>query len=148
LIAQSLAVLTQFCGAADSIPLFLPQALSWGLYPGQLHWLMTHFSRQQMLLLNFHAAAASSDPNTYLQEILDFFHIPAVAQLHEAGGLTHTNSATAAQSTDILDCDLHARLTATFAPYNEIFYAMEPEYGRFPPTSDEPCRSAPPRLLG
>jgi hypothetical protein len=93
-----------------------------------------------MLLLNMHSVVAANNPNAYLQEILNFLDIPTVARLPAADSLAHTNSATAAQSTDILECDLHARLTAVFAPYNEIFYAMEPEYGRFPPTSDEPCK--------
>jgi hypothetical protein len=113
------------------------------MYPGQLHWLLTHFSRQQMLLLSMHTVLATNDPNGYLQEILDFLEIPTVAQMPAVEELAHTNSATASQSVDILDCDMHARLSALFAPFNEIFYAMEPDFERFPPTSDEPCKSAP-----
>lgn len=142
-----LAESRQNCRAVAPVPSSLPQALSWGLYPGQLHWLLTHFSRQQLLLLNMHTVVAANDPNAYLQEILDFLDIPTVAQLPEVDALAHVNSATESQSTDILQCDLHARLSAVFAPYNEIFYAMEPEYGQFPPTSDEPCKSAPSHLL-
>jgi hypothetical protein len=108
------------------------------MYAAQLHWLRTHFSRSQLLLLNMHTILDGRSPNEYLQKILDHLQIPAIAML--PGGLMHANSATAAQASDMLDCSTHAQLTTIFEPFNEILYAMEPEFDRFPPASETPCR--------
>jgi hypothetical protein len=112
--------------------------VAWGIYAAQLHWLLTHFSRSQLLLLNMHTALASRSPNEYLQEILDHLQIPATAHLSD--GLMHANVATAAQASDMLKCSTHATLSAIYEPYNEILYAMEPEFDRFPPASEVPCQ--------
>jgi hypothetical protein len=114
--------------------------MSWGLYPGQMHWFLTQFAREQMLLLSVHTDSSDADPNVFLQTVLDFLGIPAVARLPEVDGFSHSNHADASQAEDILDCDLHALLTEFFLPYNDIFYAMEPEFEPFPPTSDVPCK--------
>jgi len=106
------------------------------VYAAQLHWLRTHFSRSQILLLNMHTALTSRSPNEYLQEILDHLQIPTTAHL---SGLVHSNSASPAQAGDMLNCSTHSQLSAIFEPYNEILYAMEPEFDRFPPASDVPC---------
>lgn len=116
----------------------LPQTVSWGMYAAQLHWLQTHFSRSQILLLNMHTVLTSRSPNEYLQQILDHLHIPVTARL--PNGLIHANSAVAAQAQDMLNCSTHAQLSAIFEPHNEILYAMEPEFERFPPASESPCR--------
>jgi hypothetical protein len=110
--------------------------VSYGIYCAQLHWLLSHFSRQQMLLLNMHSVLTSNSPNEYLQQVLDHLHIPASANVH---ALSHSNAATAAESSDMLSCSTHAQLSAIYEPHNEILYAMEPEFGRFPPSSEVPC---------
>jgi hypothetical protein len=107
------------------------------MYAADLHWLYTQFSRSQVLLLNMHTILTSRGPNEYLQEILDHLQIPATAHLQE--GLSHSNSATAAQASDMLACSTHAAMSAIYEPYNEILYAMEPEFDRFPPASAVPC---------
>jgi hypothetical protein len=83
-----------------------------------------------------HTAFAFRTPNEYLQEILDHLEIPATADLYD---LSHSNSATADQATDMLDCSTHAQLSAIYEPFNEILYAMEPDFDRFPPASETPC---------
>jgi hypothetical protein len=85
--------------------------MSWGLYSGQMHWFLTQFAREQMLLLSVHTDSSDADPNVYLQTVLDFLGIPAVARLPEVDGFSHSNHADASQAEDILDCDLHALLT-------------------------------------
>jgi hypothetical protein len=106
------------------------------VYAAQLHWLWTHFTRSQILLLNMHTALTSRSPNAYLQEVLDHLQIPVTAHLNH---LAHSNSATADQASDVLNCSTHAQLSAIFEPFNEILYAMEPDFDRFPPASDVPC---------
>jgi hypothetical protein len=107
------------------------------MYAAQLHWLQALFWRSQLLLLNMHTALTSRSPNGYLQQILDHMQIPATAHLTN---LAHVNFATAQQATDILNCSTHAQLAAIFEPHNEILYALEPEFDRFPPASDVPCQ--------
>jgi hypothetical protein len=94
-----------------------------------------------MRIFNMHTALASPDPNPYLQEMLDFLHIPAIAHLAVA---SHANSATAEQkhaaaSSDSLSCYQRDRLAEIYEPWNEVLYAMEPQLERFPPVTDVPC---------
>jgi hypothetical protein len=110
--------------------------VSWGMYGAHLHWLQMHFSRSQILLFNMHSVLTSKRPQEYLQRVLDHLHIPGSAHAHS---LKHANTATAAQSSDVLKCSTHAQLSAIYEPHNEILYAVEPEFERFPPASAVPC---------
>jgi hypothetical protein len=106
------------------------------MYAAQLLWLGTQLSRSQILLLNVHTETTGS-PREYLQKILDHLKIPVTAHLN---ALTKANSATAEQASDMLPCSTRAQLSAIFEPHNEILYAMEPEFDRFPPASEVPCQ--------
>jgi len=116
-----------------------PPTVSWSLYAPALHWYLTQFSRSQILIFNMHTALMR-DPNAYLQELLDFLHIPATAHL---AALSHTNAATPAQAlaaADTLSCSMRDRLAQIYAPWNDVLYTMEPLLDRFPPVTDVPCR--------
>lgn len=115
------------------------QTVSWSLYAPALHWYLTQFSRSQILIFNMHTALMR-DPNAYLQELLDFLHIPATAHL---AALSHANAATPAQAlaaADALSCSVRDRLAHIYAPWNDVLYTMEPLLDRFPPVTDVPCR--------
>jgi len=112
------------------------------MYAPALHWYLTQFSRSQMRIVSMHTALASSDPNPYLQEMLDFLDIPATAHL---ATVAHANSATTTQKhaqadKDTLTCHVRDQLAQVYAPWNEVLYTMEPQLERFPPATDVPCR--------
>jgi hypothetical protein len=104
---------------------------------------LTQFSREQMLVFNMHSAlATASDPNPYLQQMLDFLGIPSTAKMATA---VHANSATAEQlenppDSDVLSCSVRDQLAQIYEPWNEVLYVMQPELERFPPPTDVPCR--------
>jgi hypothetical protein len=112
------------------------------MYAASLHWYLTQFSRSQMRIFSMHTVLALSDPNPYLQEMLDFLDIPATAHLAAA---SHLNSATTEQKdsavdSDTLSCSMRNQLAEIYAPWNEVLYTMEPQLERFPPATDVPCR--------
>lgn len=106
--------------------------LSRGMYAFPLYWLQTQFARQQILVLSMHEAV-SLPPSAYLKQVLDFLGFPADAQYPLAQDLGHSNSASDAQKSDLLDDAVRDELATVYAPWNEVLYAMEPQLQRFPP---------------
>jgi hypothetical protein len=94
-----------------------------------------------MLVFNMESVLAT-DPNQYVQQMLDFLDIPATA--HE-GVLAHSFSATPEQAhafADTLSCYVRDKLAQIYAPWNDALYIMEPQLERFPPVTDVACREA------
>jgi hypothetical protein len=108
--------------------------LSRGIYAFSIHWLSTQFSREQLLLLSMHEAL-TTQPSVYLKQVLDFLGFPASAQYPLEQDMPQSNSATAEQLEDVMSEELRDKMAAVYAPWNEVLYAMEPQFQRFPPPS-------------
>mmetsp|Transcript_14812 Transcript_14812/g.45225 ORF Transcript_14812/g.45225 Transcript_14812/m.45225 type:complete len:134 (+) Transcript_14812:967-1368(+) len=115
------------------------QVIGRGLYASHLYNWLAQFSRPQLLLLNMHTNFESSASNDYYQNILDFLGIPATIKLSDSTVPSAEVSPPSQQ--DILSCRHRDILLAEYDRWNQILYAMEPSFPRFPPATNVPCRA-------
>mmetsp|Transcript_23309 Transcript_23309/g.71403 ORF Transcript_23309/g.71403 Transcript_23309/m.71403 type:complete len:111 (+) Transcript_23309:66-398(+) len=109
------------------------------MYAPQLVFLLSQFSRANVLILSMEAFK-SSETNSYMQSVLDFANIPAVALgFHDS---VHANAAAKSglvQATKLPQCTTRSALGELYAPWNQVLYALEPEFPEFPSYEEVPC---------
>jgi len=115
-------------------------ALSRGMYAPQLVFLLSQFSRSQVLLLSMDTFK-STDKTSYMQSILDFARIPATiaptafsssSQLNRAGD--HLDP-----MMDLARCTSRDALGEFYAPWNQVLYALEPDFPPFASFKEVKC---------
>jgi hypothetical protein len=84
----------------------------------------------------------TSDPTAYLTRVLDFMGIPPVAsEMHAELVESNRNKPwQQGQQGDALSCAMRDRMAAIYATWNDVLYALEPEFDHFPPPEQlVPC---------